>query len=187
MGGDKAPPKDILMSMESDPPTTAVLLIAHGSRRESANADLRDLAARLAAAGPRAIVEPCFLELAEPDIPAGASACVGRGAGRVLMIPYFLSAGVHLLRDLTAARDDLAARHPGVEFSLGAPLGPHPLLDRLVQARADELDRGPAAGPAGDEASLYPPMAGWIGRGAGPDPEGRPAPSGPLDEDSGKV
>ena len=59
----------------------------------------------------------------------------GPGGDRVLMVPYFLSAGVHLLRDLTAARDELARRHPGVEFRLGPPLGPHPLLDELVAER----------------------------------------------------
>ena len=75
------------------------------------------------------IVEACFLELAEPDIATGGSRCVARGATRVLMIPYFLSAGVHLLRDLTRAREELSRRHPGIEFRLGPPLGPHPLLD----------------------------------------------------------
>ena len=58
---------------------------------------------------------------------------------RVLMVPYFLSAGVHLRRDLTAAREELQARHPGVEFALGPALGPHPLLDSLVLARIREL------------------------------------------------
>ncbi len=71
---------------------------------------------------------------------------MARGANRVLMIPYFLSAGVHLLRDLTAARDSLSRLHPGVEFQLGPPLGPHPLLDELVVARIGELDRGAVAG-----------------------------------------
>ncbi len=121
--------------------STAVLLIAHGSRREAANDDLRAMAARLSAGGRHAIVEACFLELAEPDVPAGGDRCVSRGARRVLMIPYFLSAGVHLLRDLTAARDALASAHPGVEFRLAAPLGPHPLLDQLVEVRIDEIER----------------------------------------------
>jgi sirohydrochlorin ferrochelatase len=116
------------------------LLIAHGSREPSANADLHDLAARLAASGEYPIVEACFLELAEPDIPTGGDRCVARGATRVLMIPYFLSAGVHLRRDLTAARDELSRRHSGVEFRLGSPLGPHPLLDSLVAARVRELE-----------------------------------------------
>ncbi|HZW30075.1 MAG TPA: CbiX/SirB N-terminal domain-containing protein [Isosphaeraceae bacterium] len=119
---------------------TAVLLIAHGSRERSANADLHELAARLAAAEEYPIVQACFLELAEPDIPTGGDRCVARGATRVLMIPYFLSAGVHLRRDLTAARDELSRRHPKVEFRLGSPLGPHPLLDSLVAARIRELE-----------------------------------------------
>ena len=63
------------------------------------------------------------------------------GATRVLMVPYFLSDGVHLRRDLTAARDELGRRYPDVEFCLGPPLGPHPLLDHLVVERIQELDR----------------------------------------------
>ena len=127
-----------------NPPTsdsTAVLLIAHGSRREAANDDLHALAARVAAQGLHPIVVSCFLELAQPDIQQGGDRCVTMGASRVLMIPYFLSAGVHLRRDLTAARDELEARHPGVEFRLGPALGPHPLLDALVESRILETDR----------------------------------------------
>jgi sirohydrochlorin ferrochelatase len=130
----------IVAAKSLDPEHTAVLLIAHGSRESAANDDLRDLAARLSAAGSYPIVEPCFLELAEPDIRRGGDRCVERGARQVLMIPYFLSAGVHLRRDLTAARDDLSRRHPSVEFRLASPLGPHPLLDQLVVARIHELD-----------------------------------------------
>jgi sirohydrochlorin ferrochelatase len=80
------------------------------------------------------------------------------------MIPYFLSAGVHLIRDLTAARDELVGRHPGVEFRLGPPLGPHPLLDELVAERTRALDRDPAAAPefapAAEMAERYAPMGG---------------------------
>jgi sirohydrochlorin ferrochelatase len=114
---------------------TAVLLIAHGSRHAPANDDLHRLVARLAAKEDYPIVEPAFLELAEPDIPTGGASCVARGANRVLMVPYFLSEGVHLTRDLTAARRALQERHPSVEFLLGPPLGPDPLLDRLVVER----------------------------------------------------
>ena len=118
----------------------AVLLIAHGSRHSPANDDLHHLAARFAARGEYRIVEACFLELAEPDITTGGDRCVNRGADRVLMIPYFLSTGVHMLRDLTAARDALAARHPRVEFRLGTTLGPHPLLDEIVASRVREIE-----------------------------------------------
>jgi sirohydrochlorin ferrochelatase len=124
----------------SSPKRTAVLLIAHGSRERSANDDLHALAGRLAAEGQHPIVVACFLELAEPDIPTGGAHCVAQGATRVLMIPYFLSAGVHLRRDLRAARDELERRYPAVAFQLAPALGPHPLLDALVLARIRELD-----------------------------------------------
>ncbi len=140
---------------------TAVLLIAHGSRHPPANEDLRRMAGGMAAAGEYPIVEAAFLELAEPDIAAGGSRCVARGAGRILMIPYFLAAGVHLIRDLTAARDELCRAHPGVDVRLGPPLGPDPLLERLVAERIRQLDTGerePRFAPSAEMAGRYAPM-----------------------------
>ncbi len=96
----------------------------------------------MAATGDYPIVQAAFLELADPDIPTGGDRCVHRGAACVLMVPYFLSEGVHLTRDLIAARDDLRDRHPSVEFRLGPPLGPDPLLDRLVALRIEQTQLG---------------------------------------------
>src|SRR5436190_23850363 len=84
---------------------TAILLIAHGSREPEANADLHHLAEALRRQGEYAWVEAAFLELAEPDPEAGAARCLARGAQRVILLPYFLSAGVHVTRDLSAIRD----------------------------------------------------------------------------------
>jgi sirohydrochlorin ferrochelatase len=116
---------------------TALLLIAHGSRQPEANADLYHLVEGLRARG-HAIVEASFLELAEPDIAEGGRRCVSGGATRVVLVPYFLSAGVHVRRDLTAARDQLARRFPAVEFRLAEPLGRHPLLLDVVEERVRE-------------------------------------------------
>jgi len=120
--------------------TTALLLMAHGSRRAEANQELVDLAERLLKLNEYSIIEPCYLELAEPDIVTSGSTCVSKGATRVLMVPYFLSAGVHIRRDLAEARDQLMEKHPEIEFRLGPPLGPHEFLDKLVQERVRELD-----------------------------------------------
>lgn len=116
---------------------TALLLIAHGSRQPEANADLYHVTEGLERRG-HALVEASFLELAEPNIEEGGARCVGRGAERVVLLPYFLSAGVHVRRDLTAARDRLATRFPGVDFLLAEPLGRHPLLLDVVAERARE-------------------------------------------------
>jgi sirohydrochlorin ferrochelatase len=117
-------------------PSTALLLIAHGSREPAANADLHRLADELRATSRYAAVVAAFLELAEPDIDGGAQKCVEAGASRVVLVPYFLSAGVHVRRDLAAARERLSERFPHVEFRLAEPLGPHPLLTEIVVQRA---------------------------------------------------
>jgi sirohydrochlorin ferrochelatase len=120
---------------------TAVLLIGHGSRQAGANRDVFELAERIALRGGYSRVSAAFLELAEPDIATAAERLVDSGAMRVLLVPYFLGLGVHLVRDLAAACGELAERHGGVEFVLGKPLGPSPLLDDLVWMRIEELQR----------------------------------------------
>jgi sirohydrochlorin ferrochelatase len=117
---------------------TALQLIAHGSRQAEANSDLNHLAEELRQGGEYPIVVASFLELAEPGIEAGGARCVELGADRVVMLPYFLSAGIHVRRDLTEARTRLAAQFPEVDFRLAEPLGRHPLLARIVEERARE-------------------------------------------------
>ena len=139
----------------------AVLLIAHGSRHAPANDDLHQLAARFAEKTRHPIVEACFLELAEPNIAKGGDRCVERGADRILMIPYFLSAGVHMLRDLTAERDALKVRHPGVDVRLGTTLGPHPLLEEIVADRVREVETAetsPKFASSAEIAEHYAPL-----------------------------
>ena len=120
----------------------ALLLIAHGSRQGEANADLLHLADALRRSGEYVPVMASFLELAEPNIEEGGAGCVAAGANRIVLMPYFLSAGVHVRRDLTAARDRLALRFPEVEFRLAEPLGRHPLLQAIVSERVrDALER----------------------------------------------
>lgn len=117
---------------------TAVLLIAHGSRQPEANADLVWLAEQLRARDGFDIVEPSYLELADPSIPEGGRRCVARGAERVVLLPYFLSAGVHVQRDLQDHRRRLQDAYPAVEFVLAEPLGRHALLVELAARRAAE-------------------------------------------------
>jgi sirohydrochlorin ferrochelatase len=121
-------------------PTKALLLIAHGSRRAEANADLEFVADGLRRRGRYPVVRVAYLELAEPTIAAGGAGCVADGAGEVILVPYFLSAGVHVRDDLEAARAELAGRFPGVTFRLAGPLGRHPLLLDVVEQRAREAE-----------------------------------------------
>lgn len=116
----------------------ALLLIAHGSRRPEANADLEFVAAEMRRRNLFAFVQCSFLELAEPDIHTGGVKCVEAGASGVVLLPYFLSPGVHVREDLIEAHDKLAAEFPHVSFKLAAPLAGHPSLLDAVADRASE-------------------------------------------------
>ena len=120
--------------------STALLLIAHGSRNAEANDDLHQLVAMLRRRGLYAVVEASFLELAKPDILEGGRACVERGAARVILVPYFLSPGIHVRQDLKEYREKLSASFPQVDFVLAEPLGPHESLAELVLMRAQQAD-----------------------------------------------
>ncbi len=121
---------------------TALLLIAHGSRRAEANADLEFVASAIRARGQYSLVRVSYLELAEPNIETGGVQCVEAGATEVILVPYFLSPGVHAVEDLNEAREQLQARFPHVRFYLAEPLGRHPLLIDVVEQRAKEVSRG---------------------------------------------
>ncbi len=127
--------------MIANPPQndqTALLLIAHGSKRPEANDDLLVLADRIRQRRQFAFVQTAYLELAEPTIAEGGRICVERGVQRVILLPYFLSPGIHARDDMIAARKDLAERFPNVEFLIAEPLGRHPLLIDIVLERAAE-------------------------------------------------
>jgi sirohydrochlorin ferrochelatase len=116
----------------------ALLLIAHGSRREASNQEVRELASRLdQIAGDRFDrVIPAFLELAEPDIPTAVDLCVENGATTVTAVPYFLSAGRHVAVDIPAELEKARLTHPAVTVHLGDYLGKHASIPGLLLALA---------------------------------------------------
>lgn len=123
--------------------SSAILLIAHGSRRQEANEDLRQLAAMLAERCPDEIIECAYLELAEPTIPQGLQGCVERGATQIRMLPWFLSAGTHVREDLAGYRREFAEAHPGLDIQLCPPIGLHPkMVDVLLERLQESADAG---------------------------------------------
>ena len=117
--------------------TTAYIVFAHGSSIESANQAVRDVAAEMARRGGFEIVEAAFLEGGKPDLAAALESVADR-VSRVVVVPYFLTLGLHLQRDLPLLIRDVKAAHPGLVIEVTPPLDQHPamvdaLLDRARQ------------------------------------------------------
>lgn len=114
-----------------------VVIVDHGSRRESSNRMLEDFAALFADEMPGAVVEAAHMELAEPSIGTAFGRCVARGARRVVVMPYFLLPGRHWHEDIPRLAAEAASEHEGVEFLVGSPIGLHPLMLGVVRARLE--------------------------------------------------
>ena len=118
--------------------TTAILLLAHGSRIAEANDAAREIAARVKKMTDFEIVEGAFREQHLPNIQQGVDNCVAKGATRIMLVPYFLYLGAHVLEDLPEELDQARERYPNVEMLLGKHLGVHDKLAELVVERIGE-------------------------------------------------
>ena len=117
---------------------TAILLMAHGSRSPEANDAAREIAARVKKMTGFDIVEVSFREQHLPNIQEGVDRCVEQGAQRILLVPYFLYMGAHVLEDLPEELAVAKERHPGIEMVLGKHLGVHDKLAEIVVERIAE-------------------------------------------------
>jgi sirohydrochlorin ferrochelatase len=116
--------------------TTGIIVFAHGSRIEPANEAVRKAAAELARAGEYANVEAAFLELGRPDIEEAADLLVARGMQRLVIVPYFLTPGMHLERDLPVLVDRISKKNRNIQILVTESLDGHP---GLVQILADRV------------------------------------------------
>jgi sirohydrochlorin ferrochelatase len=119
---------------------TGYIVFAHGSSVESANDAVRAVAAELARRGGYATVEAAFLEGGRPDLKEAVKALAERGAPRVVVIPYFLTLGLHLQRDLPRLIEELRQLHRGLDLAVTSPLDTHPALIDVLLDRAKEWE-----------------------------------------------
>jgi sirohydrochlorin ferrochelatase len=94
----------------------------------------------MAPSGPH-IVEAAFLELGAPDLTAATGLLIARGATRIIVIPYFLTLGTHLQRDLPRLAREASRAHGDIEMQITLPLDGHPaLLEALLDRASEALD-----------------------------------------------
>lgn len=121
----------------------ALLLVAHGSRRRQSNDEVMLLADRLKSDCSRqyAIVHAAFLELSEVLIPDGIKQCVTDGASSIIVLPYFLNSGRHVVKDIPNIINESIGQYPDVEIRLAPHLGASSLMIELLISAAETVNR----------------------------------------------
>ena len=120
---------------------THVLLVGRGSTDPDANAEVAKVARLLWEGRGYANVEPSFISLAEPGVPAGLDKLRRLGAERIVVAPYFLFNGV-LPDRIVAQTDAFAAEHPELAVSVSELIGDCDELADLVLERYHEAVHG---------------------------------------------
>ncbi|MDH6610956.1 sirohydrochlorin cobaltochelatase [Streptomyces sp. SAI-208] len=119
-------------------PPPALLIAGHGTRDEAGAEAFRDFVRELAARRPELPVAGGFIELSPPPLGDAVAELVERGVRRFAAVPLMLVSAGHAKGDIPAALSREKERHPGISYTYGRPLGPHPALLSVLERRLDE-------------------------------------------------
>jgi sirohydrochlorin cobaltochelatase len=119
-------------------PDTAVVLVGRGATDPDANAEVAKVARLLLEGRGIGTVEMSFVSLADPGVPAALDRAERLGFKRIVVLPYFLFAGV-LPDRIVAQAQQWAADRPDHEVHTADLIGPSPRLAALVHERWHEL------------------------------------------------
>ena len=120
---------------------TAVVLVGRGATDPDANSEIAKTARLLLEGRGLGTVETCFISLARPSVPEGLDRARRLGYERVVVLPWFLFAGV-LPNRITAQATAWADEHPDVEVHLAGLLGATDALASVVLERWGEVGSG---------------------------------------------
>ena len=118
----------------------ALLLVAHGSRRAKSNEEVVEMSKKLKkhCEGVFEIVNPAFLELAEVLIPDGIKQCVNDGATSIIVLPYFLNSGRHVVEDIPEIVNAEKESYPDVSIKISSHLGASEMMMDVLISTANK-------------------------------------------------
>lgn len=119
---------------------TAVIIVGHGSRSQSADEILKPIAAAVKRNGGFAIAEYAYLQHVQPGIEEALTQCIRKGAEKIVVVPFFMHPGSHVTRDIPHLIEKTRKQYPAVEIRLTKYVGSHPAMTDIVLDLADKVD-----------------------------------------------
>ncbi|MEU8028433.1 sirohydrochlorin chelatase [Streptomyces sp. NPDC049099] len=117
----------------------ALLIAGHGTRDDAGAEAFRDFVRELGRRHPELPVAGGFIELSPPPLGEAVAELVERGVHRFAAVPLMLVSAGHAKGDIPAALAREKERHPGISYTYGRPLGPHPALLNVLERRLEEV------------------------------------------------
>lgn len=106
-------------------PSNALIIVAHGSRKASSNEEVLALGEKVESLLGKdyTYVMTAFLEFAPPSLKESIILCIEKGMDEIVVLPYFLASGNHVIRDIPDVIDSIKASYPQVNITLKEHLG----------------------------------------------------------------
>ena len=122
---------------------TLLLVAGRGTSDPDANSNIAKVARMLWEGMGFGWAEVCYSGVAFPLVGPGLEHAVRLGYRRIIVFPYFLFTGV-LVKRIYSITDEMARRHPEIEFLKAPYLGDHPLVLDAFAERVREIVAGKA-------------------------------------------
>ena len=118
-----------------------MLVVGHGTRSDSGVAEFNAFMDRLQRRqdAPYRAAAGGFIELSRPPVTEAVASLVSQGHRELIALPLVLVAAGHGKGDIPAALLRERERHPGMSYSYGRPLGPHPGLLEILERRIEKM------------------------------------------------
>ena len=116
----------------------AVLLVGHGSKLQGSNEAINQVVRALQKKDPATHFQTAYLELQAPNIPDGIKECFQQGADEVVVVPYFVQTGKHVIDDIPKIVAEVQRTYPQKVISLANYLGFDERMVSLVYDRVSE-------------------------------------------------
>jgi sirohydrochlorin cobaltochelatase len=122
----------------------ALIIAAHGSRNKESAQQVAALCQKISEkiqplSDPNKmdpnkfdVVAPAFLQFTSPLLEEAIEDLVQKGARRIVVFPFFIAAGSHLLQDIPEAVATAGKVHPGVKFSITRHLGGIEAIEDII-------------------------------------------------------
>ena len=111
-----------------------LVFVAHGSRNPVSNQQIASLANAVKAniKEKYTYLNHGFLELAEPSISDAINQQIQIGANEIIIFPYFLSNGNHVLRDIPVLIQTFQNKFPSINFTILPVFGNYVEMASLI-------------------------------------------------------
>ena len=119
-------------------PNNALIIVAHGSRKESSNAEVMLLGEKVKplVAAQYDVLKTAFLEFADPSLEESINASANEGVKHIVILPYFLASGNHVMRDIPAIVEQMTLMYPEVKIELKEHIGSATGMATLLSSMA---------------------------------------------------